>query len=174
MTNSNKWKLYESALIKSIRRGQVDDALHWAKHLYSFGRAEGVWRRIFIHLSEDIGLAERNLPATIEALYQNFLRLRSSGDTAYEMSNADRLPYFHAVMLMATAKKSRAVDNALNYHYSFDPNYAQEIPDYAIDFHSPAGRRMGRDMKHWREEGSKITNESDEIQDIWKDRLPRN
>jgi replication-associated recombination protein RarA len=169
IADPKKSKLYESALIKSIRRGLVDDSIYWAKQLYDLNLQDVIWRRIFIHLSEDIGLADRNLPASIEALYNNYLRLSSPGETSYEMSNPNRLPLFHAVMLMATAQKSRAVDNAINVH--FKQNIFKDIPDYAIDHHSPLGRRMGRGEKHFREEAGKIENKSEQVIDEWEARL---
>lgn len=150
-----KWKLYESAFIKSIRRCLVDDAIYWGMLLYKLGRAEGVWRRMFIHLSEDIGIAERELPANIESLYRNYKLLQQDGDCAYESEGTDRLPFVHAIMLMATAKKSRAVDHAVIVH---SEDSEREVPDYAIDMHSPAGRRKGRGVTHFFHEAAKLNN----------------
>jgi replication-associated recombination protein RarA len=163
-----KWKLYESALIKSIRRGLVDDAVYWATCSYKLGKEENVWRRLFIHLSEDIGLAEPNLPATIRALYENYKFLRFGNRAPYESYDTTRLPYIQAVMLMANSKKSRAVDNAVVVHFDL-PYEHREPPDYAIDFHSPLGRRIGRDLKHFYTEAAYIENESD-FEDKWKEK----
>lgn len=165
--NCDKYKLYESALIKSIRRGLVDDAIYWGCLLYKLGRAEIIWRRLFIHLSEDVGLAERDLPSQISALYDNYQRLLQPGETAYESLDAHRLPMVHAIALLATAKKSRAVDSLVivNFH---GPEEERPIPDYCIDFHSPLGRRMGRGVEHFFNEAAKIVNESTETIDSWK------
>ncbi len=163
-----KWKLYESSLIKSIRRCLVEDAIYWGVVLYNLDRAEGVWRRLFIHLSEDIGIADRNLPSTIEALYNNYNRLKinKTNVTAYEGDSAERLPYVHAIMLLATANKSRAVDNAITVNFECPDN--KPPPDYAIDFHSPLGRRLGRGILHFLDEAAYINNEFSG--DLWKDK----
>lgn len=163
-----KHKLYESALIKSIRRGLVDNAIYWGCLLYRLGKVNIVWRRLFIHLSEDIGIADRNLPANIAALYDNYKRLSERGISSYEGININRLPLVHAIMLLATSQKSRAVDTAIAVH--FDPDLPdREIPDYCYDFHSPLGKRMGRDMQHFFTEADKIENESS-FEDQWKEK----
>ncbi len=166
--NPSKSKLYESAMIKSIRRGLIDDAVYWASCVYACGNETNIWRRIFIHLSEDIGLADIHLPATIKALYDNYLILKNSDKAPYEMDGAELLPMIHAVMLLANAKKSRAVDNAITVHFK-SHRQDKEIPDYAFDYHSPLGRRMGRDLKHFFDIAAHIENEGD-FKDEWKER----
>lgn len=163
----NKWKLYESALIKSIRRGLADDAIYWGCLLYKLGRADLVWRRIFIHLSEDIGVADRTLPANIAALYNNYELLSRSGTTSFEGVDSKRLPFVHAIMLMATAQKSRSVDSAVVVH--FGEQEEREVPDYCIDFHSPLGRRMGRNAEHFLNVAAHIENESP-IKNQWQEK----
>ena len=161
-----KWKLYESAFIKSIRRGLVDDAVYWGCLLYKLGKVDVVWRRIFIHLSEDIGLGDRNLPANIAALYESYERLSKPGNTSFESEGTNRLPLVHAIMLLSTAQKSRAVDNAVVVHFH-EPSI-RSVPDYCYDFHSPLGRRMGRDAEHFIEIAAHIENPSPFI-DQWKE-----
>ena len=164
--NKNKSKLYESAFIKSIRRCLVDDAIYWGTALVKLGKADVVWRRMFIHLSEDIGVADKTLPANIAALYQNYQILSVPGATSFESPGAERLPLVHAIMLMALAQKSRAVDNATIVHFCGEEE-ERKIPDYCIDYHSPLGRRMGRDVHHFFTEAGKIENES-KFNDRWK------
>jgi len=164
-----KYRLYESALIKSIRRGLTDDAIYWGSLLYRLNKADLVWRRLFIHLSEDIGLADRNLPGNIGALYDNYKRLSEPLISSFESSGANRLPFVHAIMLLTTAQKSRAVDNAVIVHFTTDIE-SREIPDYCYDFHSPLGRRMGRDVHHFLTVAGKIENESPGVHDQWKEK----
>lgn len=161
-----KSKLYESAFIKSIRRGLVDDAIYWGVLLCKLGKTDIVWRRMFIHLSEDVGVADRNLPASIAALYVNWNFLKEGTLASYETPGTERLPYVHAIMLLATAYKSRAVDNAIAVHFNTDED--REVPDYAYDLHSPLGKRMGRDVAHFFEEAGKIEREIG--LDEWKDK----
>lgn len=167
--DSKKWKLYQSAFIKSIRRGMVDDAVYWGILLYKIGHAENVWRRIFIHLSEDIGIADRELPASIEALYQNYQRLKTRTiQDDFEAEHTEALPFTHAIFLLASAKKSRCVDHAMTYYLRHDED--RQVPDYAIDYHSPMGRRMGRDSNHFRKIASKIKNRAP-IKDVWEEKV---
>lgn len=162
-----KYRLYESALVKSIRRNLIDDAVYYGILLYRFGKADIVWRRLFIHLSEDIGLADRNLPANVAALYDNYKRLSEIGKASYEAPDSRRLPLVHAIMLLATAQKSRAVDNVITVYFNKEIE-PRKVPDYCYDFHSPLGRRMGRDVNHFFTEAGKMENESDSVRDIWK------
>jgi len=157
--DQKKHKLYESAFIKSIRRGLVDDAVYWGTLLDKFGHAHTVWRRMFIHLSEDIGLADRNLPANVDALYSNFKMLVGMQKASFETDHTERLPYVHAIVLLATAKKSRDVDNVVSVYYQ--TNKDREVPDYAYDLHSPLGRRMGRDISHFYNEAALINDGND-------------
>lgn len=78
--------------------------------------------------SEDVGLAELTMPATIHALYSIWRDLRK-GD-----GDGGQLFLVHAVLLLARAKKSRIVDHALIALYNEDDR--REIPDVALDKHS--------------------------------------
>ena len=110
-----------SALQKCIRRGQVDDALYWAVDMYLTGYDEYAWKRLRIIASEDVGPAEPNLPATIEALYHTYTDLKKKKDEAHA---PQRLQFVHAVILLATARKNRIVDHAADPSLR-QPRYAQ-------------------------------------------------
>lgn len=131
-----KWRAYLSALIKSMRRGLEDDAIYWGSVLYRFGRAKQAWRRILIHVSEDIGPAEPNLPANIRALYENWKDLGKHDDAV--------LSYLHAISLMARATKSRIIDHAKIIYIAGHFEKSRPVPDYAFDHHGRVGREMGR------------------------------
>lgn len=148
--NPDRWTVYRSALIKSIRRGLVDDAIYWSAVLYRFGHAKAVWRRLLIHCSEDIGPAEPNLPANIRALYENYKDL-----VAWQQEGSSIIVFTHAVILMAKAKKSRIVDNAvICFHRK--PLENRPVPDYAFDHHVKEGRELGRDVEFFFDESSKL------------------
>jgi len=134
-----------SALQKSIRRGDEEAALYWAVELDRSGYGEYVWKRLRIIASEDIGLAEPLMPATIHALYETWTQLRKKRDDKQEPW---RLMMVHAVILLARAKKSRIVDHALLtlYEGELEP---RAIPDVAADRHTLAGKRMGRGWPHF-------------------------
>jgi replication-associated recombination protein RarA len=146
-----------SALQKCIRRGLVDDALYWAVDMYLTGYDEYCWKRLRIMASEDVGPAEPDLPATVEALYRTYADLKKKKDEAHA---PQRLQLVHAVILLATARKNRIVDHALIHHFENHAKLKREIPDYALDKHTAAGRRLGRGAEHFFAEGIKLANES--------------
>ncbi|MEO8092059.1 MAG: hypothetical protein ABI726_05055 [bacterium] len=134
-----------SAFQKAVRRSHLDDCLYWACEMADRYPAY-CWRRIRVIVSEDIGIAEPNLPATIRALHETWSAERNE-------KRGDGLLYLiHAVILLAKARKSRMVDNAL-YVHTADPEY-RDPPDYALDMHTKHGREMGRDLGHFWTEGA--------------------
>lgn len=145
-----------SALQKSIRRGQEDDALYWAIELAESGFDNYVWKRIRIMVSEDIGIANETLPAVIHGLWENYKEQKKLKDTFHR---PERLFLVHAIILLARSPKSRMVDHALWYHYSAEPP-ERDIPDCAHDKHTKTGKRQGRSWEHFFEEGELLENES--------------
>lgn len=145
-----------SALQKSIRRGLEKDALYWAVELDKSGFSEYVWKRIKIMTSEDVGIAEPNMPANISGLYQMWLDQKKKKD---EKHAPERLFLVHAVILLSRARKSRIVDHALCIYYNSTERI--EIPDFALDKHTLAGKKMGRGFDHFFAEGIKLNNEAD-------------
>jgi replication-associated recombination protein RarA len=144
-----------SAFQKSIRRGLVDDAIFWAIELYVSGRAECAWKRMKIMASEDVGIADRTLPANLHALYEHFVEQVRKKDTFHA---PERLFFVHAVILLATAPKSRMCDHALIYHFSTHAADMREMPDYAIDKHTKRGRRLGRGNDEFFDSGIELAN----------------
>jgi len=147
-----------SAFQKSIRRGDENQAMYWAVELYMSNYDEYLWKRIRIITSEDIGLAEPFLAATITALYQNYTdQKKKNGDNREE-----RLFLIHAVLLLARAKKSRLVDYTLmNYFMSYNDTRF-EIPDYALDKHTLKGKMMKRGVDHFFTVGCHLENHSEQ------------
>lgn len=144
-----------SAFQKAIRRGLEDEALHWGVELDLSNFGEYAWKRMRIMTSEDVGLAEANLPATIYALYQNWLDQRKKKDVKH---GPERLFLVHAILLLVRARKSRIVDHALITYYGNHTH--RTIPDYALDKHTGAGRRLGRGVEHFFTEGIQLSNKS--------------
>jgi hypothetical protein len=141
-----------SALQKAIRRSHVDDAAYWSMELFDRYPAY-LWRRLKIILSEDIGIADPTLPAVIDALHSTYTEQRQ--EEAKRGGNGGRLPTLHAVVLMASAKKSRMVNHALIHHTAGDlEELYRDPPDWALDRHTKRGRQMGRDMEHFFEEAA--------------------
>jgi len=155
-----------SALQKSIRRSKEREALFWAHELYLSGYSEYLFKRLFIICSEDIGLAEPELPAQLWSLYQMhlFLKKKQNGDPGLAVA--------HAVLLMARSPKSRMVCDAW---YVVGKMEKLDIPDHALDQHTARGRAKGRTWKteqgvnFWLEEGEFLVDEPsrDELPNDW-------
>jgi replication-associated recombination protein RarA len=139
-----------SALQKSCRRCLVDDALYWGLELERSGYEEYVWSRLFVICSEDCGLAEPGLPANLWALYEQFRMLKA------RKNNARVENLTHAILLVAKAKKSRMVDNALAHHHTMidEGIRDRDVADVCLDNHTRAGRHMGRGMEHFYNEAA--------------------
>jgi replication-associated recombination protein RarA len=142
-----------SAFQKSIRRGLRDMALHFGVELDRSGYGEYVWKRMRIISSEDIGLAEPNISANIQALYQMWVDQRKKKD---EKHAPERLFLVHAIIMLCQAKKSRLVDWTLITYYADQTK--RDIPDFAFDKHNQKGRMMKRGVDHFVDEGAQLEN----------------
>lgn len=171
----NGYEFFEvtSAFQKSVRRGLEDDALYWGLELYKSGYREYVWKRIMVMTSEDIGLAEPELPTRINALY-NFFSLFNKDEKQKEFGN-NVLFVVQAILHIVRAKKSRLVDETCTLHFMFCEKHfgIKEIPDYALDMHTRRGRAKGRAENHFYQEAGKLANKAevdreDEITDLVK------
>jgi replication-associated recombination protein RarA len=145
-----------SAMQKCIRRGLEEEALFWATELDRAGYGGYVWKRLRIIASEDVGMADPQVCVQVRVLYENWLEQRKHKD---DPSLAERLFLIHAVLICVRAKKSRMVDTALITMYEAE-RPKMEIPDFALDMHTLKGRRMGRGVDHFFDEGAKIENEA--------------
>jgi len=139
---------------KCIRRGLEEEALFWATELDLAGYGNYVWKRLRVIASEDIGLADPLVSVHVRILYENWLEQRKRKET---YSFEERLFLVHAVLLCARAKKSRIVDTALITMYESD-RQKRDIPDFALDMHTPRGRKLGRGVDHFFKEGAAIRN----------------
>ena len=144
-----------SALQKAIRRGQVDDALHWLTELVLSGEEWWAWRTLLVITSEDVGPEWPEGPAVIGGLYQSW------------RTTSEWLMAVHAVILLCRAPESRLVDDALAAHLlGHTKEMARPTPDEALDLHTVAGKhRLGRTeesprrQEHWWAEAGRIENE---------------
>lgn len=117
-----------SALIKSIRGSDPDAALYWMGRLLAGGDdPRYIVRRLMVHASEDVGLADS---AAMQVAAAAWTALNAVG-----LPEA-RIPIAHAVLYLALAPKSNSVvaalkrlDQVLNRW----PNL--EVPDHLRDRH---------------------------------------
>lgn len=146
-----------SAFQKAIRRGDEEEALYWAVEFYDQGGSltSYCWNRMFVMTSEDIGLANPQLPQQIVALHSIFEHFKK-GKNAHE---PEKLHFIHAVLLLVRSPKSRLVDWALIDAFK-NHKPGREVPDYALDKHTRRGKALGRGFPHFFEEGAKLENHS--------------
>lgn len=151
-----------SAFQKTIRRGMEKEALFYGTELMLSEEDEFAWFRMKVMVSEDIGIANHTLPAQIDALYNSFKEMK-----AMKSRHApERLPFVHAIMLLARSPKSRLVDNTLSKYFSFrDEMDVPETPDFVYDKHTRKGREMGRGFSHFFDESAQLVNVPAELKE---------
>jgi replication-associated recombination protein RarA len=137
-----------SAFQKSVRRGVERDAIFFGTELAGSGYAKYLWKRMLIISSEDIGLANVQISQQLQALYQNWQVIAEKN---YEEAI---IPIIHAILLLVRSPKSRLVDEAKMYALKSD--YRPQVPDYALDTHTRRGKKMGRSLQFFLDEGSKL------------------
>lgn len=142
-----------SAFQKSVRRGVERDAIFFGTELAGSGYAQYLWKRMLIISSEDIGLANPNLVTQIQSLYQNWQVI------AAKNHEEAIIPIINAILLLSRSPKSRLVDNAKMFALKSD--YRPDVPDYALDTHTRRGKKMGRSLQFFLDEGSKLNNVAD-------------
>jgi len=140
-----------SAFQKSIRRGNEKEALFFGHELYASGYSKYCWKRILIITSEDIGLANPDLPNQIMSLYNMW--------TIIAESNLEEgtMPFIQAILTLCRSEKNRIIDEYKIYLLKTGDNI--EIPDYALDVHTRRGKIMGRMHKYFLEHGRTISKE---------------
>lgn len=109
-TNLYKFDDVVSALQKSIRRGDSEQALFWAGELNQ-GFKHILYSRLWTIIAEDIGLAAPFLALEIFPLYQQWTKAHTNNPSlARELS-------LRIVYALSEAPKNRIADNLLLYNY---------------------------------------------------------
>lgn len=164
--NGIQGDLVISALQKSIRRGLMEEAVTFAYEMYITSEQfeDKLWRRLQAISVEDVGFGDVSAPVLIHTLNQ----MRQN----FPYTDGDRPLFFvHAIRFLSQAPKDRTTDNLKNIvKLEFAHGRTPEIPDFALDKHTEKGRAMGRDFKHFLEEGSRLENEV-EVEENYRDRL---
>lgn len=138
-----------SALQKCIRRSKEEDAVRFAYELYITSPVllEKVWSRLVSISVEDIGFGNLNA-----AVYINTLNQMRKG---YAYDDVDQPMFFvHAIRILCASEKDRSTDFLKNIVIKTAAmGQVPEVPDIALDKHTRRGREMGRDSRHFYEEG---------------------
>lgn len=139
-----------SALQKEIRRGNPMEAGYWALELQRSGYWKHLWKRLTIIASEDIG--DPDIVVLVGALREGFAFCEKASKTTMHWILAA-----HAVLAMCEVEKTRKVDHfAYLLQMRYEEDWRLEVPDYAVDMHTTRGKRLGRDIGHFFQEGAKI------------------
>jgi putative ATPase len=123
-----------SAFIKSIRGSDPDAALFWLARMLEAGEdARFIARRMVVHASEDIGMADPRalLVATAAAHAVEYVGLPEA-----------RLNLAQAVIYLARAPKSNSVIEALG-RAEADAASSEPVPLHLRDTHYPGARKLG-------------------------------
>jgi putative ATPase len=125
-----------SALIKSIRGSDVDAALHYLARMIEAGEdPRFIARRLVIHASEDVGMADPTaLQSAVAALHASqFVGLPEA-----------RLPLAQAVIHLSTAPKSNAVIVAIDAALGdVRSGHAGSVPPHLRDAHYSGADTLG-------------------------------
>ncbi|MEH1588017.1 replication-associated recombination protein A [Cutibacterium avidum] len=125
-----------SAFIKSMRGSDPDAALYWLARLIEGGEdPRFIARRLIVHASEDVGMADPSvLPIAVAA---------AQAVQLIGMPEA-RLNLAQAAVAIATAPKSNAIltgiDTALK---SVRSGHTEPVPDHLRDAHYPGATALG-------------------------------
>lgn len=152
----NGYDMFEvvSALQKSIRRGKEEDAMFWGVELYISGFANYAWKRLQIIAMEDVGLANPFAALVVSNLKAIWVEMSAKEDK----KNQERLPYTQAILYLTHCDKSRHTDWCQAYWFDeiIMNGQGKEIPDYALDIHTRRGKRMGKTIDNFFNEGSHL------------------
>lgn len=151
-----KNEIYEtmSAIQKCIRRGMEYHANFFASELEDFN-PKMLWNRLQIIASEDVGPANPMMPVIIDTLERKYWELLRQGN------GGCRLFLVNAVTILARSQKSRDADDLITI-IEIQRNILHQkiaIPDFALDKHTVAGKKMGRGFEHFFDEGCKLENQ---------------
>lgn len=125
-----------SAFIKSIRGSDVDAALHYLARMVEAGEdPRFIARRLIVHASEDIGMADPTaLPTAVAA---------AEAAALIGLPEA-RIPLAQATIHLATAPKSNSVINAINAAQGdVQAGKIGHVPAHLRDGHYEGAKRLG-------------------------------
>ena len=134
-----------SALQKEIRRANPKMAVYWLHQLYKYHYWKYAARRLAVIALEDV------LDVDLQVLAVEVANLAEKQKTP-----VDEVILATEVMELAQAKHNREGDNLLNIVLKMG---YEEIPDYAKDKHTKAGKELGRGLKTFWEDGALLKNE---------------
>lgn len=139
-----------SALQKDIRRANEKNALFWAYELELSNFGAYLWKRLVVISIEDIGPANPDAVAHVLAFKQAYEELKK------KKSRETKLAVAAAVLYLARSDKSRLYDWAKCHMAETHTGQRPEIPDYALDKHTSRGRRLGKTIRDFFDDGCRV------------------
>ena len=156
-----------SGLQKSIRRGEIEDAVAFAWEMYitSEEMENLLWMRLQVITVEDIGFGDINAPVLI----RNLNEMRKE----YPFNAVDRPLFFvHAIRYLCKCEKDRSSDMLKNIvELEFINGRKPTVKDYVLDMHTRRGQEMGRDEDYFYSDASKVIPEKPGAHDEYLPRL---
>lgn len=130
-----------SAFIKSMRGSDPDAALYWfARMLYASEDPRFIVRRIIVHASEDVGMADPTAMLVAQAA-ANALEWVGLPEA--------RIPIAQAIIHIATAPKSNSVVNAIDGAMSaVESNSNEPVPEHLRDAHYGGASQLGHGLEY--------------------------
>lgn len=153
-----------SILIKEMRRGKELESLYWAKQIEARFH-KYVWRRLAIFAAEDVGFGNPDLIVRVRALWETYMQVMADSSSK---AKPDGNLLTMAVMMCVRSPKNREVDHMKNVLGALEKEakWQPEIPGYALDGHTKAGREMYPELNtdrgralHWFTTGSYVENQ---------------
>ena len=125
-----------SAFIKSMRGSDPQGALHWLARMIDAGEdPRFIARRIMVHASEDVGMADPSVLGVAVAAAQA---------TQLVGLPEARIPLAQAVVAIATAPKSNAVYRGIDAALAdVKEGRTGEVPTHLRDSHYPGAKALG-------------------------------
>jgi hypothetical protein len=174
----------KSFAAKAVRDGDENAAIRWMRILYE-NKAK-VWKQLLVRSVEDIAMADLTAMDAVLLLKRRLKkRVHRISLVAKEIEDSNQSEWLCivlATMIVCRAKKHRATDHAAIWfreNPTWMPPITQEVfdaakaaardiaegklpavPDKVWDRHTQRGRSMGRDMQHFKEVASKLSNEA--------------
>jgi len=115
-----------------------------------------LWERLTTIAVEDISFGNPDAINLIQSLKIAYF-------SNFEHDDDKNIQAMFAAAYMAKSPKDRFIDEMKNYFKLYEVKH--EIPDYALDKHTKAGKEMGRSYDHFWLVGAKLNPES--AAEIW-------
>jgi len=132
-----------SAMQKEIRKGDEEAAVYWGLLLYN-ASPQYAWKRVLVTAAEDIGLAAPEAVSQVNSLAQGW-KMAKEGSW-YVSPHALTM----SIVLLCRSPKSTEIEDLQSYTLELHKKKVKrEMPLYAIDGHTAAGKAKKLPWSEW-------------------------